>query len=53
MKRSTGEARNGLFLTLFLLAIVTSVAIVPTFFQSAASSKTGEGLVTRTTVEEE
>lgn len=53
MKRSTGEARRGLLLTLFILAIVTSVTIVPTFFQSDASTKNNNGLIERTTVEEQ
>jgi hypothetical protein len=45
MKRSsTGDVRRSLLLTLFVLAIVTAVVIVPTSFQSSASSKTGAGL---------
>ena len=53
MKRSTGKARYSLLLTIFILAIVTSIVMVPAFFQSSASSKAGEGLNVRTTVEEE
>jgi hypothetical protein len=51
MKRSTGEARHGLLLTLFLLATVTAVAIAPIYLTSAASSKAGEGLFSRTVSE--
>lgn len=52
MKRSNmGDVRR-LLLTLFVLATVTAIVMVPTFQSSASSSSTGEGLVERTTVRE-
>ena len=53
MKRSTGDARRSLLLTLFVLAIVTAIAIAPTYFPSAASSTKGGSLFEVTTAQEE
>ncbi len=55
MKRTTGEARQGFLLSIFILAIVTAIVVVPTYFHSSASSRSGSGsgLVERTTVHED
>ncbi|HKX84171.1 MAG TPA: M36 family metallopeptidase, partial [Pyrinomonadaceae bacterium] len=52
MKRSTGEARRSLLLTLFILGIATAVVILPTQFRSSATSR-GEGLLSRTVSHDE
>ncbi|MEP7148422.1 MAG: M36 family metallopeptidase [Acidobacteriota bacterium] len=41
--------RRGLLLTLFVLAVVTALILIPSRFRSEAGVKTGEGLVVRTT----
>ncbi len=46
-----GDVRR-LLLTLFVLAVVTAIVMLPTFQSSASSNSSGEGLVERTTVRE-
>ena len=53
MKRTTSKARGSILLSIFVLAIATAVVLVPTFFQSSAGSKSGNGLFERTSVHEE
>lgn len=54
IRRSTGDARRSLLLTLFVLGITTAVVILPTQFRSSATSRKGsEGLVPRTVSHDE
>ena len=50
---SLRRARAGLLFTLFVLAVITGLVLIPSKFSSEAGVKTGEGLFHRTTSKEE
>lgn len=50
---SLKETRRGLLLTLFLLGLVTALILVPSQYPSEAGSKSGSGLFSRTTVQDQ
>ncbi|HEX6126599.1 MAG TPA: M36 family metallopeptidase [Pyrinomonadaceae bacterium] len=53
MKRIMSKARRSILLSIFVLALATTVVLVPTFFHSSAGNRSGDGLFERTTVHEE
>src|SRR5215207_3096572 len=50
---SLSGTRRGLLLTLVILGVVTMLIVVPSQFRPTASANKGEGLFTRTSVEDD